>query len=452
METRKLGKILMVLCVIAICLISFVGILVSKQGQMKNVLPEYRLGMNLTGGRVSKFKISEKTEDTIYDAEGKVTNEGTNEDGSLKEGYRKETKPVNAEDCLNIDNYQKAKKVMENRLKSMGISEYLVKLNEQTGEMLIEIPEDMKTDQTLSSLTYVGKFEIKDNDTKEVLLDNKDVKRASVVYGSTSSGTAVYLSVEFGKEGKQKLEDITKTYISKTDEEGNTVTKNVSIELDGDSLITTYFGETISTGILQLSIGTASTSNEQIATYIEQASRVAGLVDSGAMPIVYELEENNFISNENNMVVVKGIMIVILVAFIIGFIYWMITYKMNGLYAGISYIGFLAILLLVFRLANVVIAYEAMLALISILIANYAMLQYILAKLQKAQENKEELIKETYKHFASILAPLFILGIVFTFVSWLPIASIGMVVFWGMTVLAIYDYICMKCLFDEVEK
>ncbi|MCI9000241.1 MAG: hypothetical protein HFJ26_04815 [Clostridia bacterium] len=452
METRKLGKILMVLCVIAICLISFVGILVSKQGQMKNVLPEYRLGMNLTGGRVSKFKISEKTEDTIYDAEGKVTNEGTNEDGSLKEGYRKETKPVNAEDCLNIDNYQKAKKVMENRLKSMGISEYLVKLNEQTGEMLIEIPEDMKTDQTLSSLTYVGKFEIKDNDTKEVLLDNKDVKRASVVYGSTSSGTAVYLSVEFGKEGKQKLEDITKTYISKTDEEGNTVTKNVSIELDGDSLITTYFGETISTGILQLSIGTASTSNEQITTYIEQASRVAGLVDSGAMPIVYELEENNFISNKDNMVIVKAIMMVLFVTVMIGLIYWIVKYKMNGLFAAISYIGLLAIVLLVLRYANVVIAFEALVAVISIFVANYAVLQYILGKLQKTQETKEEIIKETYKHFASIFAPLFILGIVFTFVSWLPIASIGMILFWGLTALAIYDYMSMKFLFDEVEK
>ena len=452
METRKLGKILMVLCVIAICLISFVGILVSKQGQMKNILPEYRLGMNLTGGRVSKFKISEKTEDTIYDAEGKVTNEGTNEDGSLKEGYRKETKPVNAEDCLNIDNYQKAKKVMENRLKSMGISEYLVKLNEQTGEMLIEIPEDMKTDQTLSSLTYVGKFEIKDNDTKEVLLDNKDVKRASVVYGSTSSGTAVYLSVEFGKEGKQKLEDITKTYISKTDEEGNTVTKNVSIELDGDSLITTYFGETISTGILQLSIGTASTSNEQITTYIEQASRVAGLVDSGAMPIVYELEENNFISNKDNMVIVKAIMMVLFVAVVIGLIYWIVKYKMNGLFAAISYIGLLAIVLLVLRYANVVIAFEALVAVISIFVANYAVLQYILGKLQKTQETKEEIIKETYKHFASIFAPLFILGIVFTFVSWLPIASIGMILFWGLTALAIYDYMSMKFLFDEVEK
>ena len=452
METRKLGKILMVLCVIAICLISFVGILVSKQGQMKNILPEYRLGMNLTGGRVSKFKISEKTEDTIYDAEGKVTNEGTNEDGSLKEGYRKETKPVNAEDCLNIDNYQKAKKVMENRLKSMGISEYLVKLNEQTGEMLIEIPEDMKTDQTLSSLTYVGKFEIKDNDTKEVLLDNKDVKRASVVYGSTSSGTAVYLSVEFGKEGKQKLEDITKTYISKTDEEGNTVTKNVSIELDGDSLITTYFGETISTGILQLSIGTASTSNEQITTYIEQASRVAGLVDSGAMPIVYELEENNFISNKDNMVIVKAIMMVLFVTVMIGLIYWIVKYKMNGLFAAISYIGLLAIVLLVLRYANVVIAFEALVAVISIFVANYAVLQYILGKLQKTQETKEEIIKETYKHFASIFAPLFILGIVFTFVSWLPIASIGMILFWGLTALAIYDYMSMKFLFDEVEK
>lgn len=452
METKKLGKILAVLCIVAICLISFVGIFITKQGQMKNVLPEYRLGMNLTGGRVARFQVSDKTQDIIYDAEGKVTEEGTNEDGSLKEGYRKETKPVNAEEILNIGNYRKAKKIMETRLKSMGISEYLVKLNEQTGELFIELPEDTKTDQTLSSLTYVGKFEIKDSDTEEVLLDNKDVKHASVVYGSTSSGTAVYLSVEFGKEGKQKLEDITKTYISSTDEEGNTVTKNVSIELDGDSLIKTYFGETISTGILQLSIGTASTSNEQISTYIEQASRVAGLIDSGAMPVVYELEENNFISNANNMVVVTGIMMIALVASIIGFIYWMVRYRKNGIFAVISYVGLVAVILLVVRYTNVVISLEAIVAMISILLANYAVLQYVLENLQKAQENKEEIIKETYQHYASILAPLFILGIVFTFVSWLPIASIGMVLFWGMTALALYDYISMKFLFDEVEK
>ncbi len=452
METRKLGKILMVLCIIAICLISFIGIFANKQGQMKNILPEYRLGMNLTGGRVARFQVSEKTEDTIYDAEGKVSEEGTNEDGSLKEGYRKETNPVNAEEILTIGNYRKAKKIMETRLKSMGISEYVVKLNEQTGEMLIEIPEDTKTDQTLSSLTYVGKFEIKDSETGEVLLDNKEVKHASVVYGSTGSGTAVYLSVEFSKEGKQKLEDITKTYISSTDEEGNTVTKNVSIELDGDSLIKTYFGETISTGILQLSIGTASTSNEQITTYIEQASRVAGLIDSGAMPIVYELEENNFISNKDNMVIVKAIMMILIVTVMIGLIYWIVKYKMNGLFAAISYIGLLAIVLLVLRYANVVIAFEALVAVISIFVANYAVLQYILGKLQKTQETKEEIIKETYKHFASIFAPLFILGIVFTFVSWLPIASIGMILFWGLTALAIYDYMSMKFLLDEVEK
>lgn len=452
METRKLGKILMVLCIIAICLISFIGIFANKQGQMKNILPEYRLGMNLTGGRVARFKVSEKTEDTIYDAEGKVSEEGTNEDGSLKEGYRKETNPVNEEEVLTNSNYRKVKKIMETRLKSMGISEYVVNLNEQTGEMLIEIPEDTKTDQTLSSLTYVGKFEIKDSETEEVLLDNKEVKHASVVYGSTGSGTAVYLSVEFGKEGKQKLEDITKTYISSTDEEGNTVTKNVSIELDGDSLIKTYFGETISTGILQLSIGTASTSNEQITTYIEQASRVAGLIDSGAMPIVYELEENNFISNKDNMVIVKAIMMVLFVAVVIGLIYWIVKYKMNGLFAAISYIGLLAIVLLVLRYANVVIAFEALVAVISIFVANYAVLQYVLGKLQKTQENKEEIIKGTYKHFASIFAPLFILGIVFTFVSWLPIASIGMILFWGLTALAIYDYMSMKFLLDEVEK
>ena len=170
------------------------------------------------------------------------------------------------------------------------------------------------------------------------------------------------------------------------------------------------------------------------------------------MPIVYELEENNFISNKDNMVIVKAIMMILIVTVMIGLIYWIVKYKMNGLFAAISYIGLLAIVLLVLRYANVVIAFEALVAVISIFVANYAVLQYVLGKLQKTQENKEEIIKETYKHFASIFAPLFILGIVFTFVSWLPIASIGMILFWGLTALAIYDYMSMKFLLDEVEK
>ena len=72
MKNIKLEKILTILIIIAICLISFVGIFVMEQGRMKSILPEYSLGMNLTGARVAKFKVSEKTNEIIYNAEGNV--------------------------------------------------------------------------------------------------------------------------------------------------------------------------------------------------------------------------------------------------------------------------------------------------------------------------------------------------------------------------------------------
>lgn len=448
MGKSKLGKVLTVLMIIAICFISFVGILVKKQGKMENILPEYRLGMNLSGARVARFQVSDETEEIIYDAEGKVTTEGTNEDGSLKEGYTKENKAVNSEEVLKEENYKIAKKIIEKRLDNMGISEYVVRLNNNNGEMIVELPEDTNTDETVANLAYLGKFEIKDSETKEVLMDNQHVKHASGVYGSTSTGTAVYLSIEFNKEGKQKLEEITKTYISSTNDEGNTVTKKISIELDGETLLETYFGETISTGILQLSIGSASTSNETISGYIKQANQVAGLIDSGVMPIQYELEGNNYVSAPIDETTVKIILGVILAVLIISFVYWVVCYKGNGIFATISTLGLIAITLLVVRYANVVLSLEAIVAIVSILVANYFLLQYALRKLEKEQENKTEVIKQTYQRYASILCPLWMISIVFTFMDWIPISSIGMVLFWGMTILAIYDYVTMNLLFD----
>lgn len=451
MKKSKLVKVLTVLVIIAICLISFAGILIRKQGKMENILPEYQFGMNLSGARVAKFTVSDETKEIIYDAEGKVSTDGENDDGTLKDGYTKENKPVNGEEALTQENYQIAKKIMENRLKSIGVSEYKVRLNHENGEMIVEIPENTYTDEVISNLTYVGKFEIKDSDTGEVLLDNSKIKKASAVYGSTETGTAVYLSIEFNKEGKQKLEEVTKIYISSTDEEGNAVTKNIKIELDGETMLETYFGETISTGILQLSIGSASTSNEEISNYIHQASQVAGLIDNGVMPIEYELGENNYISAIRYEMLEKVILGIIFGLLIISFIYWIIRYKANGVFAVISSIGLIAISLLVIRYTNVVISLEAIIAIISVLVSNYFVLQYALKQFTKGEKSKVEIIKQTYKRYASILFPLLIIAIVFTFTTWLPAASIGMILFWGMMTLAIYDYIIMKLLFEVKE-
>ena len=448
MKTSKLAKIVMILVIIAIGLISFGGVFVSSKGQMKNILPEYELGMNVKGSRLAKFKVSDKTQEIIYDEQGNVTTEGTNEDGSLKEGYTKENKAINEQTILTEENYNIVKKIMESRLDNMGIGQYVIRLNHTNGEILVEFPENSDTDNAISKLTYLGKFEIKDSQTNEILMDNKDIKHASSVYGSTNTGTVVYLSIEFNKEGKQKLEEITKTYITSSDEQGNSNTKNIRIELDGESMIETYFEEVITTGILQLSIGSASNSNKDISEYIKQANQLAGVIDSGVMPITYELEENNYVSAQLENGSVNVIIVVISALLVIGFINWIIRYKANGIRAVISYIGLIAVILLVIRYTNVEISLEAIVSAISILVANYLVLQYVLNEFTKAQFSKNEIIQKTYKRYASILCPLFIISIVFTFINWLPIASIGMVLFWGMTILMIYDYISIQILLE----
>lgn len=451
MKKSKILKGLTVLVIIAICLISFCGIYVRKQGRMTNVMPEYRLGMNLSGARVAKFKISDKTEEIIYDAEGNVTTDGTNEDGTLKEGYTKESKPVNSEELLNEKNYEIAKRIMQNRIDNMGINEYDLRLNYNNGEIIVALPEDSYTDMAIANLSYLGKFEIKDSKTDEVLMDNSNIKNAAAVYGNTNTGTRVYLSIEFNKEGKQKLEDITRKYISSKDEEGNDTTNKISIKLDDETLLETYFDEPITTGSLELSIGSASNSNEEISDYVKQANQIAGLIKNDVMKIKYELSENNYVSASIDNIDIKVVLCVIIAIQMIGFIYWSIRYKANGIFALVGTCGFMAIIMLDVRYANVTISLESIVAIISILVSNFLMLQYALRKLSKAEENKAEIIKETYKRYTSILLPLLIVAIVFTFINWLPIASIGMLLFWGMVILMLYNYITMSLLFDLKE-
>ena len=99
-------------------------------------------------------------------------------------------------------------------------TEFNLKIDESTGDILLEIAENDNTDSIVSNIGTVGKFEIIDSETKEVLMDNNDIKLANVMYGSSnssttssSSGTTVYLNIEFTKEGAKKLEDISSKYV-----------------------------------------------------------------------------------------------------------------------------------------------------------------------------------------------------------------------------------------------
>lgn len=448
MKKSKLIKLLTILVILMICLISFVGIYEKQAGQMKNIIPEYQLAMNLSGTRVVELSVDTSTKEVIYDKDGNVTEDGKNEDGTLKEGYTKEDKKVNPEESLTKENYLAVKKVIENRLEHFGVNEYQIRQNNDDGKIVLEIPENTSTDEVISYLNYQGSFTITDSETKEELLNQNDVKEAKAVYGSTNSGTTVYLSIEFNKEGKKKLEEITKKYIKTTDEEGNEVTKKITMAVDGETLIETYFGETIATGILQLSIGSASTSNEEITSYIKQASSIASLIDSGKMPIQYKLDNNTYLASSMNEVTILIMIAVVAGILLIALIYWMIKYKANGIFSSISFVGFIALLLLALRYANVIISLEACIAFMTLLVANYIFLQDTMKQLKNTDEVKEVTVKNIYKKYISLLFPLLIVAVVFTFTEWTSIASIGMIFFWGLLILFVYNYGCIQLLLE----
>ena len=449
MKKNTLLKLLTILVIIAICLISFIGIFVKDKNQMANILPDYKLSMNLTGSRTIKLVVDESTNEVIYDSEGNVATDGKNDDGTLKEGYTKQDEKVNPDEIRNSKNYDTVKKIMKNRLQSSGVEEYILKQDSQNGEITLEIPENSDTDEIIYNLVYPGKFEILDSDTQEVLLDNNSVKESKAVYSTGNMGTTVYLSIEFNKEGRKKFEDITKTYISITDEDGNTTTKNITINLDDEKLLETYFSETISSGLLQLSIGSESTDGETIQSYMKQASQVASLIDNEKMPIKYTVESNNYLSTLVNSQTLKIVICTIFVILIIGLIYLCIKYKANGVLLSISFIGYIAILLITLRYTNVIISLEAIVAMVALLIANYTFIKTILNKSQQNELSKKDIIKQTYIRYASILLPLLIIAIVFTFIKWLPIASIGMIMFWGLIIGFVYNYLVMNILLDE---
>lgn len=449
MKKNTLLKLLTILVIIAICLISFIGIFVKDKNQMANILPDYKLAMNLKGARTIKLSVDESTNEVIYDSEGNVATDGKNDDGTLKEGYTKQDEKVNPDETRNSKNYAIAKKIMENRLQSSGVEEYILKQDSENGDITLEIPENTDTDEIISNLIYLGKFEIIDSETEEVLLDNSSVKESKALYSRGDSGATVYLSIEFNKEGKKKFEDITKTYISSTDEDGNTTTKKITINLDDEKLLETYFSETISSGLLQLSIGSASTDTQTIQSYMKQASQVASLITNEKMPIEYTVNSNNYLSTSVNIQTLKIVICTILVILAIGLIYLCIKYKANGVLLSISFIGYIAILLITLRYTNVVISLEAIVAMIALLIANYMFIKTILNKSQNNELSKKDIIKQTYIRYASILLPLLIIASVFTFIKWLPIASIGMIMFWGLIIGFVYNYLVMNILLDE---
>lgn len=435
MKTNNILKMILgLLIILAISLIGFIGIYTKGEVGYENQLPDYKLGMSLVGKRVINLSVSEDTKEVIYDESGNKVNEiPANADESK---YKKEQIKVNAQEILTEENYKKSEQIIKNRLDKYKVEEYETRLNKEDGTIEISLLEDDNTDTILPYLSYQGKFEIYDSETEEILLDSTKIEGATVQYVNGDDGTTIFLSVQYNRESKDKLKEISQTYIKTTNEEGKETTKKVVIKLDDEKLTETYFGYTITDGNLKLTVGSATSSSSDLQDYIAQASGIAVSIDSGKMPIKYKTTDNRFIQTDITKEKINIVIYAIIGIIVIISIYYMIRYKKHGFFGALSFVGWIALISLAFRYTDIIIGIEAIVAILILILLNSILVNSIL---KSAINNTENIIGIAYLKTVDIFVVLLGMFIIFSFISWQPINIIGIIGFWGTAITAIYN-------------
>lgn len=493
MKEKKLRVITEILAIIVICLISFVGVYRQNTNKMENQVKGYDLSKDLSGYREVRFQISDATE--VLDKDGKVV--GSTDDYSdntiQNYSYTKTDTKINSDEVYTKENYQKCKLMIEQRLRKLGVTQYNISLDEQTGTIYVQIPEDDDTDHTISNILQVANFEIKDSeDDSKVFLTNKDIKNVAAVYNTSTSGTTVYLQLEFNKNGTQILKELsTGEYVKKEDtsyvtdadsmestedenaveaeanvsttennqdensddaeeksneesEESEDDQKQITLSIDNNEMITTSFETPIEDGIIDLSMSKETTDQESIAQSLKSVSTIALLLNSGKMPITYKVETNQYVDTDIQEKTVNYVLYIIGGVIIIALVYLIIKFKTRGLLAAIAYIGFVAVYLLLIRYTNVQTSIESIVSGTIIAIINYILTYRLIKISDKDEERNKKIYPNEFKSSILALLPVFIIAIIFSFIKWTQLSTFGMFLFWGVLLSMIYNYMVTK--------
>lgn len=496
MKGKKLTLIIKILAILAICLVSFVGIYTKEENRYENKVKEYKMGTDLEGYRELAFEVSQAMQ--VQNADGKIVGNTDNYDDSTIEqnSYTKTETKVNADEALNVENYKTTKSIIEERLEGFGVENYNLSLDEETGKIHLLIPENDDIDHVVSNILQVANFEIKDSkDNSKVFIKNSDLEKVSAVYNTTQSGTTVYLDIKLNKEGTKTLKEIS-TNEYKTIEESkdqttsnneasdeNSVSTQVEVEgenasenqasdnenqensnesenqdkeeqkeiilsIDNNDMITTSFDTPIEDGVIDLSMGSSTTDSDKISETLKSASTISILLNSKNLPLTYKITQNQYVKTDITNANLKNIIYASLAVLAILLVVMCIKFKAKGILGAICNIGFIALYLLVIRYTNVAISLESMVGIGVIAILNY----WISLELLKINEPDEELkkkeISNEYKSFISKVIPALLISIVFCFITWEKIATFGMVMFWGIVLILIYNIIVTRKIID----
>ena len=472
---RNLKVILVVLIVILISVISFGGIYYVNKGEMKNRLPDYVLGSSIKGYRHITLVASESTNEdenntnsTSNTTENTTENETSNTTENATENNTTEnavnTTNTTSENVNTASNYRKSANIIKRRLKDLNIDNYNVTCDESTGRIVVDLPEDDKTDIILSDLTEVGKFTIEDSETGEVLLDNGDVK--SVKFGQqntgTSSSSSLIMGIEFNSKGTKKFRNITKEYQNElaenSTEESNTTNstnttenstdssekkdKKVKIKIDDAEILTTDFSEVIDNGVLTLTVGNANDETQR-----NSALNIGAIIQNEPLPVKYQVEGNTYTESSIDENTLKVIIYCLVVIALVIALVLIVKYRTMGILQAILSVGYIGLLLIVIRYANVVESLDGILSIFVCYVINSVfafMISKVLSNKDLTKKVSKKSVNNVIKKYGLIIIPELIIATVCLFTSWSAIFSFGMILFWGIVISFVYNVAVTK--------
>lgn len=449
---RKLKIILCIVLTILIALVSFLGIYVKKGISFENKLPEFLLSSEFTEKRLTRFVINDSKEEVIYDKDGNKVDsipEGANE-----EEYRKETIYTNPEEDRTVENYRKVKEVFDNRFKDLGINYYNVRVDEVSGDLILEQDESIQTDETLQYLQGKGDFSISDSESKEILLDKTHVKGANVLYNnSQDGGIAIILDIKFDSEGKKILHQISKDYLDENagseeeNSEENPDQKKVTMTIDGREIFTSTFVNELPDGELMITMGTA-TDSDTLSDLLKETNAYVMLISNDDSPLSYDIESSETVRGN---LIENGVKIGIytsIALFVILVVYMIIRYKTNGILAGINLVAVLSLLILMIRYTRIVISVNSFVAIWAIMILYTYLITKMLNKINTnstCEEVKKASIRIYIENFEVALISV-IIAIVFTFMKQEVAYSFGMTMFYGIISIVLSNFIFLRTM------
>ncbi len=466
MKDNKIKLITEILAIVVIVLVSFVGVYKQKYNTMENQVKGYKYSKDLDGYREIVLEVSSEENNSESKAEDDTSEQDENSD----------TQEENNENDNKYEDYKNAERIFKKRLQLLGIQDYTISQNNENGTVYIQIPENEDTDYIVSSLLQIGKFEVKDSeDESKIFLTNDELKKVHLSYNKLSDEKAGRLQFKFNKDGKKVLKDITSNEYKTKDESSTSQNENseesneekneelenttnatdteekesekeektqkkLVLSMDGSSLISTNFENTIENGVIDL------TTNIQNGNTLKSVSAICSILNSGKLPLTYEIKQNAYVQTDISKENINKAYVAIGVTFAIALIYLIIRFKKKGIVASIAYIGFLALDLLIVRYTNVLISIESIVAAVIVLAINYLFVYELL----KMDENTKTM--DLFKSQILKAIPIVLISVIFAFTKFTKLSTCGMFMFWGVTLSFIYNYILTIDMIKQIGK